>query len=122
VDTQNRPFIDTSKPAMSWWPSTATLTSTRSLCSSDDMGNVSETHRQQQVVALGRLGWPFRRIERETSVRHETASEYLKPRAFPSAGAGDQEKTRGTDPGHRPRRAPRRRVRVCRIATESKLR
>lgn len=27
---------------------------------------------------LGRLGWPLRRIQRETGVRRETASAYLK--------------------------------------------
>jgi transposase len=30
------------------------------------------------VVALGRLGWPLRRIEQETGVRRETASGYLR--------------------------------------------
>jgi transposase len=52
------------------------------------MGNVLETHRQQQVVALGRLGWPLRRIERETGVRRETASEYLKAAGIPVCGRG----------------------------------
>jgi hypothetical protein len=30
--------------------------------------------KQEQVLALGRLGWPLRRIEAATGVRHETAS------------------------------------------------
>ena len=30
------------------------------------------------MIALGRLGWPLRRIEQETGVRRETASAYLK--------------------------------------------
>jgi len=34
--------------------------------------------KKQQVVALGRLGWPLRRIEDATGVRRETASAYLK--------------------------------------------
>lgn len=34
--------------------------------------------KQQQVIALGRLGWPLRRIEEETGVRRETAGAYLK--------------------------------------------
>ena len=34
--------------------------------------------KKQQVVALGRLGWPLRRIEAQTGVRRETASAYLK--------------------------------------------
>jgi len=42
------------------------------------MGNVLDPSKQQQVVALGRLGWPLRRIEQETGVRRETASGYLR--------------------------------------------
>lgn len=34
--------------------------------------------KRQQVLALGRLGWPLRRIQEETGVRRETASAYLK--------------------------------------------
>ena len=34
--------------------------------------------KQQQVVALGRLGWSLRRIEAATGVRRETVSGYLK--------------------------------------------
>ena len=42
------------------------------------MSNVLTEEKRQQVLALGRLGWPLRRIEQETSVRRETASAYLK--------------------------------------------
>lgn len=42
------------------------------------MGNVLSTEKQQQVEALGRLGWSLRRIEKATGVRRETASVYLK--------------------------------------------
>jgi hypothetical protein len=42
------------------------------------MANVLNDEKRQQVVALGRLGWPLRRIEEETGVRRETASAYLK--------------------------------------------
>jgi hypothetical protein len=34
--------------------------------------------KKQQILALGRLGWPLRRIEHATGVRRETASAYLK--------------------------------------------
>lgn len=34
--------------------------------------------KRQQVIALGRLGWPLRRIQEETGVRRETAGAYLK--------------------------------------------
>ena len=47
------------------------------------MGNVLSDTKRQQVLALGRLGWPLRRIEQETGVRRETASAYLK-----AAGVG----------------------------------
>src|SRR3954466_12178714 len=42
------------------------------------MGNVLSDDKQQQVLALGRLGWSLRRIEAATGVRRETASGYLK--------------------------------------------
>src|SRR5262252_9248842 len=42
------------------------------------MSNVLSEEKKQQVVALGKLGWPLRRIERATGVRRETASAYLK--------------------------------------------
>src|SRR5262245_41419557 len=42
------------------------------------MGNVLSDEKQQQVIALGRLGWSLRRIEETTGVRRETASGYLK--------------------------------------------
>ena len=38
------------------------------------MSNVLSEAKRQQVIALGRLGWPLRRIEQETGVRRETAS------------------------------------------------
>jgi transposase len=52
------------------------------------MGHVLDTQRQPQVVALGRLGWPLRRIERETGVRRETVSDYLKAAGIPVRGRG----------------------------------
>jgi transposase len=42
------------------------------------MSNVLSQDKKQQVIALGRLGWPLRRIEQATGVRRETASAYLK--------------------------------------------
>jgi transposase len=42
------------------------------------MSNVLSEAKRQQVIALGRLGWPLRRIEQETGVRRETAGAYLK--------------------------------------------
>jgi transposase len=42
------------------------------------MGNVLEKVKQEQVIALGRLGWSLRRIEAATGVRRETAGGYLR--------------------------------------------
>jgi|ERR1700676_2598484 hypothetical protein len=42
------------------------------------MSNVLSTEKQQQVIALGKLGWSVRRIEQATGVRRETASAYLR--------------------------------------------
>ena len=42
------------------------------------MSNVLSDEKREQVLALGRLGWPLRRIEATTGVRRETASAYLK--------------------------------------------
>ena len=42
------------------------------------MSNVLSEEKRQQAIALGRLGWPLRRIEQETGVRRETAGAYLK--------------------------------------------
>jgi hypothetical protein len=42
------------------------------------MSDVLSEEKKQQVIALGKLGWPLRRIEQATGVRRETASAYLK--------------------------------------------
>src|SRR5579859_6976313 len=42
------------------------------------MANVLKEEKKQQVIALGRLGWSLRRIQQETGIRRETASQYLK--------------------------------------------
>src|ERR1700681_4422760 len=42
------------------------------------MSNVLSEAKKLQVLALGRLGWPLRRIEQATGVRRETAGAYLK--------------------------------------------
>src|SRR2546427_1004986 len=52
------------------------------------MSNVLGDNKQQQVLALGRLGWSLRRIEEATAVRRETASAYLKAAGIPVRGRG----------------------------------
>jgi hypothetical protein len=42
------------------------------------MSNALSEDEKQQIIALGKLGWPLRRIEQATGVRRETASAYLK--------------------------------------------
>ena len=55
---------------------------------SDNVSNVLNESKKQQVIALGRLGWPLRRIERETGVRRETAAGYLKAAGIALRPAG----------------------------------
>ncbi len=43
-----------------------------------EMSNVLSEEKKQQIVALGRLGWSLRRIQRATGVRRETAGDYLR--------------------------------------------
>ena len=47
------------------------------------MSNVLSEEKRQQVIALGRLGWPLRRIEKETGIRRETIAAYLKAAGVP---------------------------------------
>src|ERR1700748_540964 len=42
------------------------------------MGNVLERAKQEQVIALGSIGWSLIRIEAATGVRRETAGDYLR--------------------------------------------
>ena len=52
------------------------------------MSNVLGEEKRQQVLALGRLGWSLRSIERSTGVRRETASGYLKAAGVVVRGRG----------------------------------
>jgi transposase len=52
------------------------------------MANVLSDEKRQQVEALGRLGWSLRRIQRETHIRRETASSYLKAAGIEVRGHG----------------------------------
>jgi transposase len=52
------------------------------------MGNVLSEEKKQQVIALGKLGWPLRRIEKATGVRRETAGVYLKAAGIAVARPG----------------------------------
>ena len=52
------------------------------------MGNVLSRDKQQQVQALGQLGWSLRRLQEATGVRRETASAYLKEVGIAVRGPG----------------------------------
>ena len=45
--------------------------------------NVLSEEKIQQVLALGRLGWSLRRIERAVHIRRETVSTYLRAAGIP---------------------------------------
>jgi hypothetical protein len=72
------------------------------------MSNVLSDEKRQQVVALGQLGWPLRRIEADTGVRRETASGYLRAAGVKVAGRGRRPSKPAispgvsTDPGSKP--------------------
>jgi transposase len=51
---------------------------TRGRLPSVDVSNVLNEEKKQQVIALGRLGWSLRKIQKTTGVRRETAAEYLR--------------------------------------------
>ena len=42
------------------------------------MSNVLSEEKKQQVVALGRLGWSLRKIQKATGVHRTTAADYLR--------------------------------------------
>ena len=52
------------------------------------MSNVLDSATQQQIVALGRLGWTVSRIANAAGVRRETAARYLRRAGLPVRGRG----------------------------------
>src|SRR2546422_10798132 len=52
------------------------------------MSNVLDDTKQQQILALGRLGWYVRRIEQALAVRREAISGYLKAAGIAVHGRG----------------------------------
>jgi transposase len=64
------------------------LTPTRNAGFLRGMSNVLADDKHHQIVALGRLGWSLRRIERTTGVRRETISGYLKAAGIVVPGRG----------------------------------
>jgi transposase len=58
------------------------------------MSNVLDDTKQQQILALGRLGWSLRRIEQALAVRRETISRYLKAAGIAVHGRGRRSESR----------------------------
>ncbi|MBV8818091.1 MAG: IS21 family transposase [Acidobacteriaceae bacterium] len=52
------------------------------------MSNVLSEEKKQQVIALGRLGWSLRRIEKAAHIRRETAGAYLRAAGIAVRPAG----------------------------------
>ena len=63
------------------------------------MANFLKMEKKQTVLALLRLGWLYRGIERETGVRRETISKYDPSRdskpAKVAPGSGEQKRPSG---------------------------
>ena len=80
------------------------------------MSNVLSEEKRQQVIALGRLGWSLRRIERAAHIRRETVGAYLRAAGIavrPPGGWGHHQSNPAievsTDSGaEKPLRQPRR--------------
>ena len=81
------------------------------------MSNVLERYKQQEVLALGRLGWTLARIGRATGVHRVTVGEYLRAAGIPIRGRGrpgegppkptiSGEVSTDSGPAPRPSRAP----------------
>ena len=66
------------------------------------MSNVLDVHKQQQVLALGRLGWSLRHIEQATGIRRETAGVYLKAAGIPVRPRGGRPATWPPNPATTP--------------------
>src|SRR6266852_9154599 len=56
------------------------------------MSNALDHEKQQQILALGRLGWTLRRIEEATGIRRETVSGYLRAAGVAVRGRGGKRK------------------------------
>ena len=52
------------------------------------MSNVLTEQQPHDIRALGRLGWSLRQIERQTGIRRETISDYLKAAGIPVRARG----------------------------------
>jgi transposase len=66
------------------------------------VSNVLSDEKKKQVIALGQLGWPLRRIEKATGVRRETATGYLKAAGIAVRPPGGWGRLPPTKPANNP--------------------
>ena len=64
------------------------------------MSNVLNEEKRQQVIALGRLGWSLRRIERTAHIRRETVGAYLRAAGIPVRSPGGWGRTTPPKPAN----------------------
>jgi len=62
------------------------------------MSNVLSGEKKQQVIALGRLGWSLRKIQKATGVHRTTAADYLRAAGIPLRPPGAWGKAPPTKP------------------------
>ena len=70
------------------------------------MSNVLSDEKMKQVIALGQLSWPLRRIEKATGVRRETATGYLKAAGTAIRPPGGSAPLPPAKPAHNPTTDP----------------
>ena len=61
------------------------------------MANVLKPDKQEQVRALGRLGWSLRRIQRETGVDRDSVKRYLREAGIVHRGPRGRRLIEGPD-------------------------
>jgi transposase len=71
-----------------------------------NVSNVLSDEKKKQVIALGQLGWPLRRIEKATGVRRETATGYLKAAGIAVRPPGGWGRLPPTKPANNPTTDP----------------
>jgi DNA replication protein DnaC len=61
------------------------------------MSNVLEQQKQQEILALGRLGWTLTRIGRATGVHRVTVGDYLRAAGIPIRRRGRRDPDRSLE-------------------------
>jgi hypothetical protein len=75
------------------------LTKATGASSRAGMPNILSDEKQQQVLALGRLGWSLRKIEAATGIRRETAGAYLRAASIAIRAPRQQQVALPSNPG-----------------------